>query len=171
MHLLIIIPPPPKKKKQKKTLMNFFIGNSLIPDYLWVNLSLIFFFKKYMISFLYQINNRIWNTKWYHHGVATALILLTFICPYQPLLLVSLLDGIQCMYWADHCKFLLVNQHWWRECYTSLSLLLQQFLAYLVCLGWFTKCVASGYIWLLFYRMPFPVFVQNSMQHYCIALL
>ena len=33
-------------------------------------------------------------------------------CPYWPLLMISPLDGIQCLHRADKYRFLLVEQHW-----------------------------------------------------------
>ena len=46
-----------------------------------------------------------------YQGLPTSQILLSFaIGFYQSLVLVSLLDVIQCLHKADECKFLLVSQ-------------------------------------------------------------
>ena len=55
------------------------------------------------------------NHYYHHQGVPTARIPLALsltIHPYQPLLLLSPQDGIQCPNKADKCKSLLINQHW-----------------------------------------------------------
>ena len=64
-------------------------------------------------------------------------------CPYKPLIKVSFLEGAQCQYTADECKFLPVSQHWCayvyesiEECHMSLSLFLQLRLACLSHLTW-----------------------------------
>ena len=68
------------------------------------------------------------------------------ICSDWPSLLLSPLDGIQCLYRADESMFLLVNQCWCvyrRTSLLSLSLLLQLYPVRLACLTWMA-CTIGG---------------------------
>ena len=68
----------------------------------------------FFMTFIYLHLSRKLKYPNHHQDIPTTQILVfsLTICPYQPLLYISRLDGTQCPYRADECNFLLFRQHW-----------------------------------------------------------